>query len=159
MADTYTITAVQRATLQALIDSDNRVAFYLQLNEYTGSKSALLMAQISSSSGVVGGTAWAINGAYALGLPGYPSGGVGEFSRLIAAQDIDSIKIAENGSGLYVVPGDQQMLLGAFAWLMVPTSINAVWTTMAKSIARKTVKLGLRFTCLKALTCQQPIRE
>ena len=66
-----TITAAQRANLQTLLNNDDRVAFYLQLNEYTGSKTALLMAQIASSSGVVGGTAWAINGAYDLAVPGY----------------------------------------------------------------------------------------
>ena len=112
MAD-YSITQAQRDTLQGLIDSDNRVAFYLKLNEFTGSKSALLMAQISSSSSVIGGTAWAVNGAYALALPNYPVEGVGAFSKIIADRDMNSIK-DRTLDGNYIVPNDQKMLLGAY---------------------------------------------
>ena len=114
MSTPYSVTAEQRANLQSLIDSDNRVAFYLKLNEYTGSKSALLMAQISSSSAVVGGTAWAINTAYQLALPDYPAGGVGAFSRFISEADMNSISTAPDAAGRFSVPGDQDMLLGAY---------------------------------------------
>jgi hypothetical protein len=78
------------------------------LNDYTGSKTALLMAQISSSSGVVGGAAWAINRAYDIALPGYPSGGVATFSREIAKGDLDSIvQLDPANPSLFKVPDDQ----------------------------------------------------
>ncbi len=111
-----TINAAQLSTLSALLQNNDRVAFYLKLNEYTGSKTALMMAQISSSSGIVGGTAWAVNGAYNIAVPGYPAGGVEEFSKIIADVDLEFIKnqfIPESNS--YGVPDDKTMLEGAYA--------------------------------------------
>ena len=109
-----TISPVQRAVLQNLIDTDNRVAFYLKLNEYTGSKTALLMAEISSSSSIVGGAAWAINNAYSAVVPGYWPGGVDAASRVVAAADNRLIRVDPNGTGRFIVPSDQQMLVGAY---------------------------------------------
>ncbi|MEY3125290.1 MAG: hypothetical protein RLZZ573_1810, partial [Pseudomonadota bacterium] len=109
-----TITAAQLATLNTLIANNDRVGFYVKLNEYTGSTTALVMAQISSSSGFIGGAAWAINNAYNLVVPGYPAGGVTEFSKDIAQADYDLIELSNNGSGLFTVPNDRAMLEGAY---------------------------------------------
>lgn len=120
LKSTESITVEQFTILKALIDADNRVEFYLKLNEFTGSKAALLMAQISSSSGTIGGTAWAINGAYDLALPGYPEEGVEFFSRAIASFDLASFKY-EVSTDSYTVPSDQSMLINARqTWKMSP---------------------------------------
>lgn len=108
-----TINTDQMAILNSLISNDDRVAYYVKLHEYTGSRAALLMAQISSSSGYIGGAAWGINNAYELVLPGYPSGGVSAFSRDIAEAERLAIQTAQIAPGVFSVPDDQQMLIGA----------------------------------------------
>lgn len=56
------ITAEQHAELEKLLlDKQDRKGFYVALYEMTGSLAALDMAEITSSSGILGGTAWAIN--------------------------------------------------------------------------------------------------
>ncbi|MES2742981.1 MAG: hypothetical protein V4754_18820, partial [Pseudomonadota bacterium] len=111
---TTTITASQLAALDALLKNNDRVAFYLKLNEYTGSKTALMMAQISSSSGFVGGAAWAINNAYDVAIPGYPVEGVEHFSTNIALGDFRNIQLKPVNGG-YQVPDDKAMLEGAYS--------------------------------------------
>ncbi|NOT82401.1 MAG: hypothetical protein HOP01_06755, partial [Gallionella sp.] len=106
------ITAQQRANLQNLIDTDNRVAFYVALYEYTGSTTALFMSQISSASGPFGGGAWAGNEAYNVLLSKYWPGGVQQASREVAKADMDSI--VSDGNGNFKVPDDQAMLVGAY---------------------------------------------
>ena len=45
----------QIRTLQGYLDKLDRVDYYVKLHEYTGSTTALMMAQISSSSDLLGG--------------------------------------------------------------------------------------------------------
>ncbi len=54
--NTY-ITQEQYDRLQNLIEADDRVGFYLEVHELTGNSAALDMAEISSSSGIRGGSA------------------------------------------------------------------------------------------------------
>lgn len=60
----YRIDAAQYAELLAYRDADDRTGFYIALNKMTGSVAALDMAEISSSSNIRGGVAWALNTAY-----------------------------------------------------------------------------------------------
>lgn len=106
------ITEAQYTQLVQDISTDDRVAFYLHLHEYTGSQSALTMGQISSGSGVTGGIAWAVNLQIQKIKPDiYPPGGVSTFSREIAANDLGLIK--KQPDGTYLVPTEMQMLIGA----------------------------------------------
>ncbi|MBA4213906.1 MAG: hypothetical protein C0449_12595, partial [Polaromonas sp.] len=100
----YTISAEQRNELETLITNGDRVGFYIALHNMTGSEAALDMAEIASSSGLRGGTAWALNSAYADVLDGYPAGGVTAFSIAIAASALDSIEARPDGT--YEVPSD-----------------------------------------------------
>ncbi|MDO9434043.1 MAG: hypothetical protein Q7T95_01270, partial [Hydrogenophaga sp.] len=112
---TSQITETQFSQLELLIDEDDRVGYYVKLHEYTGSTTALLMAQISSASGVVGGAAWNINLAYAAAMPTYPEGGTTAFSRDISRADLDLIRESYSSvTGLYDAPSDKQMLLNAY---------------------------------------------
>lgn len=86
-----TITSSQYDQLKAYINNNDRVAFYVALHTMTGNKAALLMAQISSDSGMIGGLAWSVNVAYSYLLQGYPDDGVTQFSIDIANADFNSI--------------------------------------------------------------------
>lgn len=55
----YVITDTQKQALQAYITNNDRTGFYVALHNMAGSQSALDMAEISSSSGLRGGGAWA----------------------------------------------------------------------------------------------------
>jgi Ca2+-binding RTX toxin-like protein len=103
----------QYDTLRTLLKvNEDRVGFYVKLYEFTGNKTALLMAQISSSSGFIGGAAWATNRVYDLVVPNYPAKGVEVFSKEIADSDFDAFKSTPNHTA-YSVPSEQEMLLGA----------------------------------------------
>jgi len=106
-----TITQAQYDQLKALLNNNDRVGFYVALHGMTGNKTALLMAQISSNSGIVGGLAWAVNVAYDYLLPGYPPEGVEQFSKDIAIGDLNALKLQPSGG--YAVPSEQEMLLVA----------------------------------------------
>ena len=93
----YYITQAQYQTLQGHVDSGNRVGFYIALHQMTGSSAALDMAEISSSTGLRGGTAWAINEAMLGTVPGYPPEGVAHFSVAIAAALKNSFTPQANG--------------------------------------------------------------
>ena len=105
----HTISSEQRNTLNNYINNDDRTGFYVALHSMTGSQAALDMAEISSSSGLRGGGAWAVNTLYSsAGVAGYPEGGVREFSVEIAIADFRSFK--DNGDGSYSVPGDLESM-------------------------------------------------
>ena len=115
-SNSRTISAAQYAVLQQNIVSGNRVAYYTKLFEYSGSEAALTMAQISSSSGVVGGIAWALNKDIQRHFPdSYPKGGVEAFSKAIADQDFGMIQADTQSTGLFNVPSDIDMLKGAYS--------------------------------------------
>lgn len=106
----YSISAAQYAELKTYYDTNDRFGFYIALNKMTGSAAALDMAEISSASGVRGGVAWALNTAYSevnsVYPLGYPPDEVDKFSEKIAWDDFAQIRLAEDGSGQYVVPSD-----------------------------------------------------
>jgi hypothetical protein len=106
----YYITAEQYQTLQSYIDSSDRTGFYVALHNMTGSQAALDMAEISSSSDLLGGTAWSVNQAYQGAVPGYPST-VESFSIAVAHGNLDQITAVEGG--LYRVPSDFETYAGA----------------------------------------------
>ncbi|TGN38026.1 hypothetical protein [Marinobacter confluentis] len=108
-----TITAEQNATLEQLIQNNDRKGFYVALYEMTGSQAALDMAEISSSSGIRGGAAWAINEWMVKTVPGYPQGDnpVGEFSVLIANETLGAIQQIDPDT--YEVPSDLDIYLQA----------------------------------------------
>ena len=114
-----TITNAQYAVLSDLLVNNDRVAFYLKLHEFTGSRTALMMSQVSSSSGLIGGAAWHINNVYDLVISGYPEIGVEEFSIAISEREFADFKPLPDGAG-YPVPSDTEMLMSA----------SAVWTEM-----------------------------
>src|SRR5258706_491423 len=109
-AQTYTITEAQRQTLSNFLVNNDRVGFYIALNQMTGSNTALDMAEVSSSSGIRGGTAWVINEAYQGVVPGYPAS-VEEFSQRVAQGVFDSF--TQNPDGTLTVPSDVGMYLAA----------------------------------------------
>ena len=106
-----TITQVQYEELHSYITDNDRVAFYVNLYKYTGSESALLMSQISSSSNVVGGIAWSVNNQVKKLQPALYTVGVETFSNQIAANDFLSFK--KNSDGMFTVPSDLDMLKNA----------------------------------------------
>lgn len=107
------ITADEFARLQQMLRDDNRLGMYLRLHTLSGSQAALDMAEISTSSGVRGGTAWALNEAYTRFVPGYPKEGVAHFSRKIAHGDLDLIQERYEETGRYLIPTDLEMYEGA----------------------------------------------
>lgn len=114
-----TITASQYAVLQQNIRNDDRVAFYANLFKFTGSENALLMGKISSSSGVIGGIAWALNTQIQKESPDkYPPEGIAYFSRQIATNDFGLIHRDPKNPLVYNIPTEREMLDGAyFLWL------------------------------------------
>ena len=114
-----TINQAQYNVLSENIASGNRIAYYANLFQYTGSDAALMMAQISSSSGVIGGIAWAVNNDIQRTFPGrYPAGGITAFSDAIARQDYGMIKADTKIAGVFKVPSDLDMMKGAYSvWI------------------------------------------
>lgn len=114
----YFITSAQYQTLSTLLINDDRTAFYVELHNMTGSSAALDMAEISSSSNIIGGVAWSLNSAYSESVTGYPPGGVPEFSRAIANYDFASFVLQADGR--WMVPSDYQTYENArIAWNQV----------------------------------------
>lgn len=107
-----TIDSKQRDILRQHLDRGDRVGFYVQLHLMTGSQAALDMAEISSSSDIRGGTAWAVNNAYEAIWDEYPDIGVKGFSIEIAQGDFDLIELID-GTDRYKVPSDLKIYLGA----------------------------------------------
>lgn len=88
----------------------NRVAFYVRLAQMTGSQAALDMAEIASSSGIVGGTAWFLNQLYSGKVPGYPADGVTYFSNRIADSTFrEVIKVDPTNPNRYIIPSDLEI--------------------------------------------------
>jgi co-chaperonin GroES (HSP10) len=110
-----TIDAAQYRQLTQDIDSGSRGGFYTHLFQYTGSEAALMMAQISSGSGVIGGVAWAINIDIQRAFPKlYPLGGVVAFSAKIAENDLQMIQAIDGTGRIFHVPSETEMLVGAY---------------------------------------------
>jgi len=115
---TGNITVEQYKYLKHLIASDNRTAFYIELHRLTGNKSALDMAEISSSSGLRGGGAWTINQIFEKFVDGYPQhngelSGVALFSKYVAKHNFDQI-IFNPDTGMYETPSEYDTYVGAY---------------------------------------------
>lgn len=106
-----TITAEQYADLKRLIINQDRVGFYVALHLMTGSQAALDMAEISSSSDIRGGVAWAVNEAYEGIWDEYPDVGVEGFSIQIALGDFEDIQLIAGTNAISDVLTDAQMFL------------------------------------------------
>jgi hypothetical protein len=130
--DRISIDQTELNRLQQMLRDGNRLGMYLRLHELTGSQAALDMAEISSASGLRGGTAWALNEAYTRFVPGYPKEGVEFFSRAIAQGDLDLIREAEYEKGRYFIPTDLQMYEGA----------KGTWNNIGEKQSPSNPKLG-----------------
>jgi trimeric autotransporter adhesin len=118
----YYITDAQHAILQSYLTNNDRTGFYIALHEMTGSESALYMAEISSSSDLLGGVAWLVNDAYAGNLPGYPPQGVEWFSMQVALADFGKFQEVP-GTQTWEVPSDIGMIENArAAWDAIGSS-------------------------------------
>ena len=90
-------------SLQQILNTEGRTAFYIEYYELTGSEQAMLQAQISSFSSFVGGIAYAANLSVA-GILGskYPYGGVEGFSEAISKAELNAISndVKNGGTGI-----------------------------------------------------------
>jgi len=111
--ETSEISAEQYEKLrEILFDKQDRVGFYVMLHLMTGSQAALDMAEMSSSSDIRGGVAWALNSAYEDIWDEYPTIGILGISTAVALVDFELIRQVGN-TRRYLAPSDLNMYLGA----------------------------------------------
>jgi Ca2+-binding RTX toxin-like protein len=89
------LTQEQFDDLQRIFSNGDRTGYYIKYYEYTGNDQSLEMAEISSFSGWLGGTAEMAN-IIAAQLPGYPKEGVIKFSEEIATAHFNFVKTQYN---------------------------------------------------------------
>jgi Ca2+-binding RTX toxin-like protein/LysM repeat protein len=93
------ITQQQLGELKTLLQNGERVKFYFKYRDYTGSDQAFELSEVSSFSGIWGGTAERVNKALESN-PKYPKGGVLPFSKEIADNVLKKIEDSfNNGKG------------------------------------------------------------
>jgi hypothetical protein len=105
------------AQLQARINAGDRAGFYIAYHNMTGSTEALLQAQVSSYSGVIGQFAAYSNAAakFMLGTR-YPET-TDQFSLSIAADLLGNIKSDLSIGGTGIIPDDKIFDLTKQQWL------------------------------------------